>query len=274
VKAVRRHSGSARLALPECLEETAQPALRALERVLPCPNRLRCTSCVHWHTRRSALCACGRVEATPSVTSARVFGGERATGPARPRACVTLCKSTATQRLRTLAHSPQRRLRLWPGWGAANVKAVRRHSVVALPECLEETVQLALRSLERVLPCAKRLLGACCVHLHTRHSAHCACDLVGDREREGGEATLFVSSARAFGGERAAGPARPRACVTLCEWSARHLQHRWACTKRRPLQARPGWRSHQATPAVAATLMCQDFFASRCRCHGARHARA
>ena len=219
MKAVRRCSVQA---LPEGLEESVQLALRALERVLPCPNRLRGTSCVHWHTRRSALCACGRVEATPSVSSARVFGGERATGPARPRACVTLCKSTATQRLRTLAHSPQRRLRVWPGWGAANVKAERRHTASALPECLEESAELALRALERVLPRANRLRGSSCAHWHTRHSAHCACDRVGDREREGGAATHRVSSARVFGGERRAGPARSRARVTPCESTATH----------------------------------------------------
>ncbi len=63
MKAVRRHSGSARLALPECLEETAQPALRALERVLPCANRLVRTRGVQWNTRHSAYCA-GGVAAT------------------------------------------------------------------------------------------------------------------------------------------------------------------------------------------------------------------
>ncbi len=94
------------------------------------------------------------------------------------------------------------------GLGTANVKAVRRHTASALPECLEESAELALRALEPVLPRANRLRGNSCVHWHTRHSAHCACDRVGDREREGGEATHRVSSARVFGGERRAGPAR------------------------------------------------------------------
>jgi len=37
--------------------------------------------------------------------------------------------------------------------GTANVKAVRRHTASALPECLEEAVQLALRALGRVTLC-------------------------------------------------------------------------------------------------------------------------
>ncbi len=38
------------------------------------------------------------------------------------------------------------------GLGTANVKAERRHTASALPECLEESAELALRALERVLP--------------------------------------------------------------------------------------------------------------------------
>ena len=41
---------------------------------------------------------------------------------------------------------------------------VRGHPVSALRECLAESAQLALRALERVLPCAKQLLGSWCVH--------------------------------------------------------------------------------------------------------------
>ncbi len=108
------------------------------------------------------------------------------------------------------------------GLGTANVKAERRHTASALPECLEESAELALRALERVLPRANRLRGSSCAHWHTRHSAHCACDRVGDREREGGAATHRVSSARVFGGERRAGPARSRARVTPCESTATH----------------------------------------------------
>ncbi len=83
------------------------------------------------------------------------------------------------------------------------MKAERRHTASALPECLEESAELALRALERVLPRANRLRGSSCAHWHTRHSAHCVCDRVGDREREGGAATHRVSSARVFGGTRA-----------------------------------------------------------------------
>ncbi len=88
---VRRHPEPA---LPERLEESAQLALHALERVLPCANRLLGTCCVH------------------SIDKLATAATARATG-----------------------------------LGATNVKALRRHSVSALPECLEGTVQLALRSL-------------------------------------------------------------------------------------------------------------------------------
>ena len=94
---VRRHPEPA---LPERLEESAQLALHALERVLPCANRLLGTCCVH------------------SIDKLATAATARATG-----------------------------------LGATNVKALRRHSVSALPECLEEAVQLALRALGRVTLC-------------------------------------------------------------------------------------------------------------------------
>ena len=82
-------------------------------------------------------------------------------------------------------------------------------------------MQLALRALGCALPRASGLRGSSCVQWRTRHGAHCALGRVGDSEREGGEVTLTVSSARVFGGERRAGPARPRLCVTPCESIAR-----------------------------------------------------